>query len=40
VLVTSHQAYFTQQSLEAIAHSTLKNASAIAQGQRAPYQID
>jgi D-lactate dehydrogenase len=33
VVVTGHQAFFTREALEAIAHTTLANITAVAQGQ-------
>jgi len=36
VIITGHQAFFTQEALEAIASQTLENISAFAEGRRPP----
>jgi D-lactate dehydrogenase len=36
VLITAHQAFFTRQALEAIAHDTLENITAFEQGRQPP----
>lgn len=40
VLVTAHQAFFTRQAMEAIAHETLANITAFEQGRQPPGLID
>jgi len=40
VLITGHQAFFTQEALEAIAAETLENISAFEQGRRPPGLIE
>lgn len=40
VIITGHQAFFTQEALEAIATQTLENISAFEQGQRPPGLIE
>jgi len=39
VIITAHQAFFTQDALESIADTTLKNATDFEQGQASPNEV-
>ncbi|GAB9474659.1 2-hydroxyacid dehydrogenase, partial [Globisporangium polare] len=40
VIITGHQAYFTKEALDSIAHTTMENIRAYVQGTKTPNLVE